>query len=539
MFAVQKNPFRVIGVLSNAKEKEIHRQKVKLSKYASVGKNIPSEHDYTFLTPIVRTEQSVSAAFSSIDQRQDKLEYSLFWFVNNNQFDEIALSHLAESDTDKAMSTWSKVTENRAVTANNISSLNNLSTLQLTSVLASEHKSGIANKLKLIQSDEFTAFVTAVTDETFVVEKRQIAEKFIKHVIKLLRTANKTENDVVSYFSQCEQWVTDYVALSFCENLIFDVERAIETTQKKREQSGSEAYAFALSLHNNVDGAITKISNLLSPSSIKFKTISDAVAKEIMQCDIDYFNANNQLRDIFDESLELLGYAKKLSTSDKTRREIIQNIEDMKQRKENRRLGKYYDDIYEELANFKDRFASVENARALINVCKPKLANLRSEGGATKEFIELSSLVVTVALNMMIAQVNYVQNGKHTSAAIREVFQQAVNAMTDLYDFAMNEAVCERYNTNHDTIRNLNKQAERNQGCYIATMAYGDYDHPQVLRLRQFRDQTLAKTKLGCTFIKVYYRYSPLMVEKLKTHKNINKLIKTVLDKLIKILDIK
>lgn len=30
-------------------------------------------------------------------------------------------------------------------------------------------------------------------------------------------------------------------------------------------------------------------------------------------------------------------------------------------------------------------------------------------------------------------------------------------------------------------------------GCYIATMVYGNYDHPQVMVLRDFRDSYLAK----------------------------------------------
>jgi hypothetical protein len=47
-------------------------------------------------------------------------------------------------------------------------------------------------------------------------------------------------------------------------------------------------------------------------------------------------------------------------------------------------------------------------------------------------------------------------------------------------------------------------------GCYIATMAYGNYDHPQVLELRTFRDEFLSKSYLGRNFIKLYYKYSPL-----------------------------
>jgi hypothetical protein len=65
-------------------------------------------------------------------------------------------------------------------------------------------------------------------------------------------------------------------------------------------------------------------------------------------------------------------------------------------------------------------------------------------------------------------------------------------------------------------------------------MAYGDYDHPQVMELRKFRDESLSKTILGCYFIKLYYNYSPILVDKLKDKPKINKLIRKFLDQLIK-----
>ncbi|MCD8289882.1 MAG: hypothetical protein LUC91_00080, partial [Prevotella sp.] len=70
-------------------------------------------------------------------------------------------------------------------------------------------------------------------------------------------------------------------------------------------------------------------------------------------------------------------------------------------------------------------------------------------------------------------------------------------------------------------------------GCYIATMVYGNYSHPQVMVLRNFRDEYLAKRGWGRKFIKFYYKYSPRLVEKLKDHKGINLMIKGILDKFI------
>jgi len=80
----------------------------------------------------------------------------------------------------------------------------------------------------------------------------------------------------------------------------------------------------------------------------------------------------------------------------------------------------------------------------------------------------------------------------------------------------------------------LGQQQKQSKGCYIATMAYGSYEHPQVILLRGFRDNTLSKSKFGLWIIKIYYRYSPKVVERLKDKKLINSLIKKTLDILIK-----
>lgn len=80
----------------------------------------------------------------------------------------------------------------------------------------------------------------------------------------------------------------------------------------------------------------------------------------------------------------------------------------------------------------------------------------------------------------------------------------------------------------------VNNQSKEKEGCYIATMVYGDYNHPNVLELRNFRDNYLKKYVLGNQFIKVYYKLSPIFVQKFENNKSLNKIIKGVLDKLIR-----
>lgn len=47
------------------------------------------------------------------------------------------------------------------------------------------------------------------------------------------------------------------------------------------------------------------------------------------------------------------------------------------------------------------------------------------------------------------------------------------------------------------------------EGCFVATAVYGNYDHPVVLDLRCFRDDFLEQKKWGRSFIKWYYDRSP------------------------------
>lgn len=65
--------------------------------------------------------------------------------------------------------------------------------------------------------------------------------------------------------------------------------------------------------------------------------------------------------------------------------------------------------------------------------------------------------------------------------------------------------------------------------CFIATAAYGSYNHPQVRILREFRDAVLLPTRLGQWFVETYYRLSPRPARWLAHHDNIRPLAKAAL----------
>lgn len=78
-----------------------------------------------------------------------------------------------------------------------------------------------------------------------------------------------------------------------------------------------------------------------------------------------------------------------------------------------------------------------------------------------------------------------------------------------------------------------NVQSSQSEGCYIATAVYGDYDAPEVLTLRMYRDVVLKNTLLGRIFVRVYYVTSPKLASKLKNHTFINSKVKKILDRMV------
>lgn len=73
------------------------------------------------------------------------------------------------------------------------------------------------------------------------------------------------------------------------------------------------------------------------------------------------------------------------------------------------------------------------------------------------------------------------------------------------------------------------------KGCFIATAVYKDYDHPQVVTLREFRDKHLLTNGIGSLFVKYYYKYSPRFANFIYNKKYWTTPIKVILDFFISI----
>lgn len=157
-------------------------------------------------------------------------------------------------------------------------------------------------------------------------------------------------------------------------------------------------------------------------------------------------------------------------------------------------------------------------------------------GASNNMYLKISSAVASTAINAIVEIINSMQKNP-SIAYFKDVLQsqitKAVSLMTRIGALDMTSDCRAYFNTNNATLRSIDSKINPSDGCYIATMAYGDYDHPQVMVLRKFRDEYLDKRDWGKRFIKYYYAHSPIWVEHLKNHKTVNLLIRKCLDSFI------
>lgn len=73
-------------------------------------------------------------------------------------------------------------------------------------------------------------------------------------------------------------------------------------------------------------------------------------------------------------------------------------------------------------------------------------------------------------------------------------------------------------------------------GCFIATAVYGDYEHPKVLVLREFRDRKLKNSFIGLAFIKTYYKISPPLAAYVRTRPFLLAKFRSAIDMIVALL---
>jgi hypothetical protein len=545
MKTIINNPYRVAGILANSSEKDVLKQKSKIKRFSEVGKEISSEYDFPFLTSLQRSSAIIDKAFSDIEQNQNKVFYSLFWFLNINPIDNTAIQHLISGNKEKASEIWEKLSNEKEVNSKNYSAFNNISTLYLLAHSKEDLKRGISTKIKLIESENFKDFVHTVADETFSIDIPKQIELLIDELLTQFKNKYST-SEIMELFSNCNGTTQKYLSKRFTEEPIHKIETQIKQCTKKRTKDKINSYKCATDLYSNTKSELTLLKSIVGNTNLQYKMLADNLAKEILQCSVDYFNESQQQEksnNYLEEAMKLAKLAENIAVNDATKNKVKENIstlEGMKERELNQAISilNSIKIAYEKAINEID----VQIAKMRMTMSYNQTINYSKIDKMKADCLNWDKVVELVSDGIPVRDIIKIQSCTNQTK-INE-YKELVNFLfSKLGPFQINKVkhICYWKDVTAEQVKSTAKQVgstigKATDGCYIATMAYGSYEHPQVLELRKFRDEILQKTFAGRFFIKMYYFISPKLVEILKNKKAINTLIRKALNQFIKIL---
>lgn len=577
MHIIQNNPYRTVGLLVGATAREQERQVKRLKQFIEAEQDPQDDFSFPTLGNLHRTLDKVNEAASKLNLDSDKMSSALFWFYKGNPItDEPAFDAIKEADLDQVINIWTKLTSNGEVSQRNASAYSNLGTLYLSGILEGTNTNeailelGISLKLKFLESDFIKDFKALATDETYKTTKKELQLLFLNQVqSEVEKSGIVTSNKFLDIITKQEFSAKEEFLKGFVQKPIEQIEKKVEEAKIKRKANKANAVNIGKALFEQTSENLKQLKSILGTSNLKFSSISDKVSDEILQCGIDYFSHyKDSSIDPSSASMDLFRKAKTLAVGNIAKQRCQENtenlqewIDDKPERDKQARILVDFEKLKNLIDEYEGRSETVANGKQLLASARPYLNNVKSVLGSTDElYLGLSSRIASDAQGMCVSEINKLQEkfantyDNATKIAAILLLKERVNEAWDVTitigSMDLRQDFRTRYTQNRTSLSNLKTQlaavntgggrssggSSGSSGCYIATMAYGDYDHPQVMILRQFRDEVLDKSALGKWFIKTYYHYSPKLVERLKNQKTVNIIIRKALNQFIKLI---
>lgn len=523
-----------MGVYSNAPKKDVLSNVNKAKAFVKVGRAVTFQLDLpAYLPAINRDEGMVVAAQAAIELPVDQLRYALFWFVKATPFDDIALNNLLAGNFAQAKEIWGKRTD-----------MTSLLNLMACAVMEGDAATLAVKADTLFRT--YAAQLCRMVNDTLALSPAQLTDLFVNMVkddgtldlTAMMRAPGTSTEWKKAIGSGMVKPIADRITMA--------------VNEAKSAKGPAANYRAGEKLMNSTKADLLQLKGILGEADMQYRMLADKLATTILQCGINYFN-DTEDDDAPQKAMRLQSYALSIAVGNLAKERCRENVEILKKMGPQHEVRKQTDALADMLKAFNEtpQGAGGNGCRHtqgditnLINRALPLLNYMRGKVGPNNEtYLMISSAFVSAAVNALVEIINKEQDravhfGESGIRMLSQKVETAVVVMNEIGQLAMTAQRRAYYDRNKSALHSLDVQLQSREssssgGCYIATMAYGDYDHPQVKVLRQFRDTFLSRRKWGRRFIAYYYAHSPGWVERLKNHKHTNAVIRKLLDSFV------
>ena len=460
MDIITNNPYRYLGVYSNSPTKERVANKGKMNAFLKVGKPVSFPLDIPALLPTIeRTVETVAHAESELTLPMDQIRFAQFWWMNTTPLDKIAFNHLTSGNIEMAKTIWEK--------KNNVSSLQNRFVL---SVINNDLNEAIkyAESLYTSFSDEFISSVIGDNIAASTPLWQMLIDSLVNEKIDILPFMDVIEN---------EEW-KNYISEKTILPLIDALTHAIDSAKSSRGEGPASRLKAGQKLMSSTKSTLTQLRKCLKKSDIRYQTIVDKLATEILQCGIDYYNDSDD-DDCATKAMKLQKYALTIAGGNMTKQRCKENVDILQKVIDNLPPTEVFAEdkaIREELRKYCLLPDKIVHAVTLLNNTKPYLASIKNKLCVNNSYyLKISTQIVGNALHNIIGEVNDAQsilkvNKDDPNAAlaallgltrVKSALEEAWKATLIMDSFDMeSEFKSNRYDVNRKTLKGLCDQLD-------------------------------------------------------------------------------
>jgi hypothetical protein len=447
---IKDNPFRILGVYSNAGVKDILSNKNRMSKFAAVGKEVSFPNDFeTLLGKIDRSEERINQASADLDLPKNKIKYALFWFINLTPIDNMALDYLISGDKQKCREILMK--------KNNFSSIINRA---VRAFVLNQYKNAVNYICALIHTEQFRQdFVHTIAGDNFNISETELSQLFIDTLWE--QDPNRGWYTVFISCPYVRDQDKNYLLSKLVSKPIKELEGLISSTKKTAGQNCRVRYQAGVKLKQSAEKLLPELEETLGFNNMKYTALCDSIAREILQCGIDYYNDTGE-----DDSLEkayvLQSYATQIAKGSVIKQRCEENLKilnEIKQKLPPRGVRQYDRAINDKIAQWVINTPTCTKSIQLIKDCAPYLIKIKEVLGSNHAYyLQIGTLLSDITLNASIEEINKAiesHNEENISLyTLKNICSQAcellfcyIGGLPKSQDFIEN-----RYNPNKDAL---------------------------------------------------------------------------------------
>lgn len=347
MNTILNNPYRTVGLLVGATTREQERQVKRLRQLIEAEQDPKDDFSFPLLGNLHRTLDSVEEAASKLNLDSDKVNAALFWFWNGNPItDEAAFDALKDGDIETAYQIWDKVVSDikedggsvwKNVTSKNYTAFHNFFVASFLQEKTNVFDAIVA-QMKFLESDFALDFVTKVADSTYKTNKKELQLLFLNQLLSETEKSNKISLAKFLEILNKQEFVAkqDFMK-GFIQKPIEQIEQKIETSKSKRKSSKANAAKAGQELFTTTANNLTQLKSIVGANDLKYSTIADKVANEILQCSIDFFNDSQEKNsnvDYAETAMNLAKQAENIAVGNLTKDRIKDNMNSLAEMKD-------------------------------------------------------------------------------------------------------------------------------------------------------------------------------------------------------------